>query len=328
MSFWDIDDILSSDLLVPCVAQTDMGLLSDLRGDSTTDAPRAETFRSTVELPGGEVAVVDVARPLFRGEKVALPLWALAPLLASFSPSLPKPYSPSFTSRISPASAHLSLPPRHLTYYASALHLLSLSPLLGRSPSSSRLVSELRSLRSSLQQCYCGERLATSLAHSLSSAETSAHPFRADLDALERECYDAGVAAARALREFDREGLGFARRCGVIGRRKAMRLSVLLLLTATADIASGFGRLPAEPVLDTDYDEEGLQPPECAMHCDASNPWDWESNNDPCAYTVTIYECATESCQDDPAALAKIDEMSEPLLACYCDGQGCEDIEK
>ncbi|GMI30291.1 hypothetical protein TeGR_g15315 [Tetraparma gracilis] len=99
-----------------------------------------------------------------------------------------------------------------------------------------------------------------------------------------------------------------------------MRLSLLLLLTATADIASGFGRLPSEPVADlyTDHDEEA--PPECAMHCEKmmDEMDEMVSSGDMCELLVNVNDCVSEACQDDPAALAKIDAELEPLIQVYC----------
>merc|ERR1719178_17901 len=75
----------------------------------------------------------------------------------------------------------------------------------------------------------------------------------------------------------------------------------------------------------SEYD--GPPPPECAMSCmSLMDDSEASSFDDMCDSMTTFFECITDACQDDPDALALADEMMGPQLACFCDGEGCEDM--
>ena len=198
--YYDIDDFLAEEELVPCTTNCDFSYLSFLDPDNTAAAVISGGSKSKRSRNSDQDLLAEHS-------KLKMPIWSLHSWadLGFVLLQIPKEYNRKTRELLAADPAHVHLRESYFTAGMSLLNLCERSAhkiaKQGRRgnphiPKLEALLQECKELRATLLQTYAGERLSRTLNWALSSVGDDVSSYVQTLTATERRLYKSGAVSS------------------------------------------------------------------------------------------------------------------------------------
>lgn len=228
-SYYDIDDILAEEELIPCVTLFDFAHLSNLDPDHQVSHSNFAKKRQRIgrtQLNSGQMLTDRADTTLPEHARIKMPLWVIDQwaTLGFVSIGLPKHYRRSSRERIESEPSTVDLRSKSERYFLSGMLIVDLVGRCSRSPAAS--ISTIRGrnsrgnqqqqqrrnahansvallsrkcykLRKMLQITYSGERLRQTMDWTMNCIDDDVSEYTRKLTTLERKLFDLGAVSSK-----------------------------------------------------------------------------------------------------------------------------------